>query len=121
MLRIEIQSAPPMVKLLCSGRIVLGVEAETLRCMATSRPERRVVVDLQQIHAMDAAGLGLLVELHCLAQQRAGLLTVANPSPCVRRLMALTHLESVLQVAAFAAADVAESADDEDERRAMTA
>jgi anti-anti-sigma factor len=121
MLRIEIQSAPPMVKLLCSGRIVLGVEAETLRCMATSRPERRVVVDLQQIHAMDAAGLGLLVELHCRAQQRAGLLTVANPSPCVRRLMALTHLESVLQVAAFAAADVAESADDEDERRAMTA
>jgi len=121
MLRIEIQSAPPMVKLLCSGRIVLGVEAETLRCMATSRPERRVVVDLQQIHAMDAAGLGLLVELHCRAQQRAGMLTVANPSPCVRRLMALTHLESVLQVADFGATNVAESADDENERRAMTA
>lgn len=110
-----------MVKLLCSGRIVLGVEAETLRCMATSRPERRVVIDLQQIQSMDAAGLGLLVELHCRAQQRAGRLTVANPSPWVRRLMALTHLESVLQVAAFAAADVAERADDEDQRRAMTA
>jgi anti-anti-sigma factor len=119
MLKIDIQSAPPMVKLLCSGRLVLGVEAETLRCMATSRPERRVVVDLQEVHAMDAAGLGLLVELHCRAQRRAGMLTVANPSPCVRRLMALTHLESVLQVAGSAGIGMAD--DDESERCAMTA
>jgi hypothetical protein len=35
--------------------------------------------------------------------------------------MALTHLESVLQVADFGATNVAESADDENERRAMTA
>jgi anti-anti-sigma factor len=119
MLRIEIQSAPPVVKLLCAGRIVLGVEAETLRCMAMSRPERRVVVDLRRIYAMDAAGLGLLVELHCLAQQRAGRLTVANPSPWVRRLMALTNLKSVLQVAGSAATEVTD--DDEDERQAMTA
>lgn len=108
-----------MVKLLCSGRIVLGVEAETLRCMATSRPERRVVIDLQQIQSMDAAGLGLLVELHCQAQQRASRLTVANPSPWVRRLIALTHLESVLQVAGSADTRIAD--DDEDQRRAMTA
>jgi len=121
MLRIDIQSAPPVVRLLCAGRIVLGVEAETLRCMATSRPERLVVVDLQQIYAMDAAGLGLLVELHCQAQQRAGILMVANPSPWVRRLMAVTHLESVLQVAGSEATEVAVSDEDEDERRAMSA
>ena len=30
MLRVEIRSVPPMVKLYCAGRIVLGVEAETL-------------------------------------------------------------------------------------------
>jgi len=123
MLRIEIQSAPPVVRLLCSGRIVLGVEAETLRCMATSRPERRVVVDLQRVYAMDAAGLGLLVELHCQAQERASVLTVANPSPCVRRLMALTNLESILQIAGPGTRNVAgnDNGDDEGERRAMTA
>ena len=109
-----------MVTLLCSGRIVLGVEAETLRCMATSRPERRVVVDLQEVHAMDAAGLGLLVELHCRAQRQAGMLTVANPSPRVRRLMALTRLESVLHVAGTAATE-SDDDEDEDERRAMSA
>jgi anti-anti-sigma factor len=121
MLRVDIQSAPPIVKLLCSGRIVLGVEAETLRCMATSRPERSVVIDLQQVHAMDAAGLGLLVELHCRAQRRAAMLTVANPSPCVRRLMALTNLGSVLHVAGAAAGKVADSGDDEGQHCAMTA
>ena len=123
MLRIEIQSAPPVVRLLCSGRIVLGVEAETLRCMAASRPERRVVVDLQRVCAMDAAGLGLLVELHCLARERASVLTVVNPSPCVRRLMALTNLESILQIAGPGTRNVAgnDNDDGEGERRAMTA
>lgn len=98
MLRVEIRSVPPIVKLHCSGRIVLGVEAETLRCMATARTERNVVIDLQQIHAIDAAGLGLLVELHCRALENAGDFTIANPSPCVRRLIALTNLESILQL-----------------------
>ena len=98
MLRVDIRSAPPIVKLYCAGRIVLGVESETLRCMAASRPERNLVVDLQQVQAIDAAGLGLLVELHCQALKNSGDLTIANPSPCVRRLMALTNLESVLQL-----------------------
>jgi anti-anti-sigma factor len=97
MLRVEIRSVPPVAKLYCSGRIVLGVEAETLRCMAASRPERSLVVDLQQVHAIDAAGLGLLVELHCRALESAGDFIVANASPPLRRLMRLTNLESVLQ------------------------
>lgn len=121
MLRIDVQSAPSMVKLHCSGRIVLGVEAETLRCMAISRPERRIVLDLQQIDAIDAAGLGLLVELHCRARQRAGTLAVANPSPCVRRLMTLTRLELVLQVTASADAAIINGDDSEIRQCAMTA
>lgn len=88
---------PSIAKLYCAGRIVLGVEAETLRCMATDRPERSLVVDLKQVQAIDAAGLGLLIELHCRAIENNGDFTVANPSPWVRRLMALTNLESVLQ------------------------
>lgn len=97
MLRVEIRSAPPIAKLYCSGRIVLGVEAETLRCMAASRSERSLVVDLQQVQAIDAAGLGLLVELHCRAVENHCDFAVAKPSSRVRRLMALTNLESVLQ------------------------
>ena len=61
------------------------------------RNENPASVDLEQVQAIDAAGLGLLVELHCQALNNSGDLTIANPSPCVRRLMALTNLESVLQ------------------------
>lgn len=115
MLTVNVQSAPPTVTLLCQGRIVLGVEAETLRCIAGSRPERRVVLDLRDVYGMDASGLGLLVELYCRARQHSGGMIIANPSSCVRRLMAMTNLDSVLELEGL----------DEDlganEQRAMTA
>jgi anti-anti-sigma factor len=98
MLRIDIQAAHPNVTLRCSGRIVLGLEAETLRCMATSRTENCLILDLSGIRALDAAGLGLLVELQCWARHRGKALRIVDPSACVRRLIALTNLQSVLQV-----------------------
>ncbi len=82
----------------CHGRIVLGLEAETLRCIATARPEHHVIVDLQDVYRLDACGLGLLVDLHCWAQQRTGELHIINPTLEVRRLFALTNLERVLEI-----------------------
>jgi hypothetical protein len=46
MLRIDIHAAHPNVTLRCSGRIVFGLELETLRCMATSRTENCLTLDL---------------------------------------------------------------------------
>lgn len=122
MLRVDIQSAPAAVKLLCTGRIVLGVEAETLRCIATARAERCLILDLRGVRAIDAAGLGLLAELHCWAQRRNGLLTIANPSRRVLRLLALTKLKPALQISysATAEAGVADQ-DTDDAQQAMTA
>ncbi|MGC2110944.1 MAG: STAS domain-containing protein [Candidatus Korobacteraceae bacterium] len=105
MLRVDIQSAPGMVTLRCSGRIVLGVEAETLRCMVTSRAEEVLVLDLRGVHAVDAAGLGLLVELCSWAQRRNSVLAIANPSRRVHKLIAMTRLHSVLRMADFATWD----------------
>ena len=62
MLRIDIHAVHRNVTLRCSGRIVLGLEAETLRCMAMSRKEDCLTLDLSGIRTLDAAGLGLLVE-----------------------------------------------------------
>jgi anti-anti-sigma factor len=98
MLTVHVESSPPTVTLLCHGRIVLGVEAETLRCIATARTERCVVVDLHHVYAIDAAGLGLLIDLHCWARERAGWLYITRPSPCVQRLASLTGLDSVLDI-----------------------
>ena len=98
MLRIDIHAVHPNVTLLCSGRIVLGLELETLRCMATSRTENCLILDLNSIRTLDAAGLGLLVELQCWAKHRKKVLRIVQPSACLRKLIALTNLQSVLQV-----------------------
>ena len=75
-----------------------------------------MVIDLCDVYGMDASGLGLLIELHCWSRQRSGWLSIANPSPCVRRLMAMTNLESVLEFESLQEEDL-----DANERRAMTA
>jgi anti-anti-sigma factor len=98
MLKVEIQSALPEANLICSGRIVLGVEAETLRCMATSTAAQQLVINLSEVRAIDAAGLGLLIELHHWAQQRHATLIIERPSARMQRLLALTQLDRVLQV-----------------------
>lgn len=98
MLRIEVHTVPEATTLHCKGRIVLGVECEILRCMAESRGEACLVLDLSQVRAMDAAGLGLLAELHCEAQRRQRVLKIVRASRPVCTLMALTSLHSALDV-----------------------
>jgi anti-anti-sigma regulatory factor len=122
MLRVDVQSSPASAKLLCSGRIVLGVESETLRCIATARAEPCLILDLGHVDAIDGAGLGLLAELHCWALQRNRLLTIANPSRPVWRLLALTNPLAALQISYSAIADAGFEDDYAgDARQAMTA
>jgi anti-anti-sigma factor len=98
MLRVDIKSVPPAVTLVCAGRLVLGVEAETLRCMVTSRSERDVLLELSRVDSIDAAGLGLLIELHHWARRNASNLTITNPSQAAHKLLALTSLDRVLHI-----------------------
>ena len=109
MLRIDIHAEPHSATLHCAGRLVLGVEIEILRCMAETRSEDHLILDLSKVDTIDAAGLGLLVELHCRVRGRNGMLRIANPSPCVRRIIELVNLQSVLAIDA-AEGDWAEAA-----------
>ena len=118
MLKVDIHSAPPAVTLVCSGRIVLGLEAETLRCIATSRSERHLLLELSSVDMLDAAGLGLLLELHHLVRRRAANLIIANPSWRTQRLLALTGLDGVLNISLPVPAT---TQDDSADYRTMTA
>jgi anti-anti-sigma factor len=113
MLKVDIKSASPAVTLFCAGRMTLGVEAETLRCVATSRSERHVLLEMSKVHGIDAAGLGLLVELHHWARRRSANMVIVNPSPRTRQMIALTGLDQVLNVslpvAGFQSADTEDS------------
>jgi anti-anti-sigma factor len=75
------------------------MELETLRSIAMSQPERVLEIDLAGIEAVDASGLGLLVELQHWALTRGRTLRFTNASEFVSRIVALTRLYNVLAIA----------------------
>jgi anti-anti-sigma factor len=98
MLRIDIKSHNGTAILHCSGRIVFGVEGETLRSVAKFRRERALQIDLAKVEMVDASGLGLLVELQHWALRDGRTVRYVNPSEFVTRLVALTRLHPVLGI-----------------------
>lgn len=98
MLRINIRSDNGTATLVCSGRIVFGLEAETLRSIAKARHEPHLQLDLASVETIDASGLGLLVELQHWAAHENRSLWIANPSEFVERLLVATRLHLVLRI-----------------------
>jgi anti-anti-sigma factor len=98
MLRIDIRSLNPIVTLHCSGNLIFGVEAETLRTMVQNRHERTIRVDLSAVDRIDASGLGLLVELQIWARETRRELTFVDLSEAVWRMVILTQLYSELDI-----------------------
>jgi anti-anti-sigma factor len=93
MLNITIKDSNDAVILQCSGRLVRGEET-TLLCAAVQQHGRTVILDLQDVSAIDAAGIGALVSL-----QAAGVyLRLMNPAAPVRELLRITKLESVFEI-----------------------
>lgn len=58
----------------------------------------QVAVDCSGITFLDAAGLGVLARAHRTCQAAGVELIVADPAPCVTRLLALTGLDRYLAV-----------------------
>ena len=114
MLRIDIQSANSAATLVCSGRLVLGVEIETLRTMVQSRKERHIRIDLSAVEKIDASGLGLLVELQLWAHQVRRTLTLTNLSGDVLRLVNMTKLHDTLGISDAEGPEVNPQQDDFD-------
>lgn len=98
MLRIDIRNMNATAVLRCTGRLVFGVEAETLRGVTKARPERDIRVDLQNVRTIDASGLGVMVELQHWAKNNHRTLVYSNPCDMVERLIRLTRLHTVLSV-----------------------
>jgi anti-anti-sigma regulatory factor len=98
MLRIDIQSSNHVATLFCEGRIVYGIEVEMLRNMVQSRTENCIRIDLSEVTGIDAAGLGLLVELQNWAAETQRTLTLLDLSVYARRLVILTKLCTILEI-----------------------
>ena len=93
MLTINVESISEVVVLRCSGRIVCGHETALL-CSAMQQESRNVVLDLTEVDAIDAAGVGALLSL-----QAAGVYCkLLNPSRQVREVLKATRLNSIFEI-----------------------
>lgn len=89
------------------GRIVhgeTGVVRQAIQSrLAESQPQTSsLVLDFAGVSAVDAGGLGLLLELRREAQARGIRLRVTNASRLVSRVFEITRLDSVFEVSARA-------------------
>lgn len=104
MLKVNARKLENVSVLSLEGRLVNG-EAATLREVVQSHfnvhTEPRtgsIILDFARVSAVDARGLGLLLELRSEAQSQAIRLRVINASRLVSRIFEITHLDSVFEV-----------------------
>lgn len=93
MLTVTVENFGEVVVLRCLGRIVRGDETSIL-CSAMQQESRNVFLDLTEVDAIDAAGIGALISL-----QAAGVyLKLLNPTRQVREVLEATQLESIFEI-----------------------
>ena len=80
----------------CAGRITVE-HADTLRRLVMKHAPSIAVVDLAEITAMDAAGVGILVSLHWWAKTTGARLKLMNLTPRVEDLLDLLNLRSTFE------------------------
>jgi anti-sigma B factor antagonist len=86
------------VTVVVSGELDLATIPELRRCLWTALGEsgngsgRRVVVDLGDVVFIDAAGLGALVGALNRANRQRTVFLLANVTPALERLLAITGL-----------------------------
>lgn len=93
MLSVTVEELEQVAILHCSGRIVRGNETAIL-CAAVRRHGRDIILDLANVDALDAAGIGAFISL-----QAAGIyLTLKDPNVHVREVLRITGLESIFEI-----------------------
>ena len=98
---VEGRYAGGITELRAIGRLVAGGGASH-PVWQTGREWRgtlRVVVDLAEVTALDAGGIGALLRLRASAGRHGVPVIVRQAAPRVRRLLQLTHLEGLFGLA----------------------
>jgi anti-anti-sigma factor len=92
-LHVALEEKDETVILHCIGRIVRGHETALL-CAAVGRYGRSIILDLTEVDAIDAAGVGALISL-----QAAGIyLRLRNPNKAIGEVLRVTRLDSIVEI-----------------------
>jgi anti-sigma B factor antagonist len=101
MLDFRIQNLGDVSVFRCTGRIVAGDEAR-LRNAVIKDGAMRAVLDLAEIGAVDAAGLGTLLALRAWAKATGRQLKLMNLTLRIESLLRLTKLHAAFEVCSVA-------------------
>ena len=98
MLNLKIQNLGDVTVFRCAGRITAD-DADGLRKAVLAQSQLRVaVLDLAEISAVDAAGLGMLAGLRNWAKAAGKQLKLMNIVPRVDEVLEITHLRSAFEI-----------------------
>ena len=98
MFTLQVHRHPDVTVVRCSGRIVRGDYADTLRHVVMSQEQKHIQIDLSHVEVIDAGGLGTLVALEQWALGANRTIEFLNPTGLVREAIEATKLTSVLQI-----------------------
>jgi len=84
----------------CRGRMTAGPELSFLRTALINvlKHERRLVLNLDGLQTIDAAGLGVLATAAATARERNSYVALCCTPQNIRRLLGTTKLDSVLRL-----------------------
>lgn len=88
-----------VVMVTCQGRLVAGTEEslyETVRALMPAN--KRVILNLQELHHTDSRGLGTLVRLYVAGRSVGSSVELMHLSKQIRHLLGMTNLFDVFTV-----------------------
>jgi anti-sigma B factor antagonist len=98
MLNITVQNLGDTSVVRCHGRIVAGDAGSILRnAVLSQRQTTMLVIDLERVERIDAAGLGVLLGLRESARSNAIMFKLMNATKSVEAILEVTHLQRVFE------------------------
>jgi anti-anti-sigma factor len=88
-----------VVLVVCHGRLVAGTEDGLYATVRALIPDnKRIILDLSDLHHTDSRGLGTLVRLYVAAKSAGSSLELMHLSKQIRYLLGLTNLFDVFTI-----------------------
>jgi anti-anti-sigma factor len=98
MLKVHAKKLGTVAILCLQGRIVRGETAALRNAVQAQSSVGTIILDLTRVTAIDAGGLGVMLQLREQAQEKGIDLKLMNVTKLVNRLLEITRLNSVFQV-----------------------
>jgi anti-anti-sigma factor len=98
MLKVHTRNLGNIAILCLQGRLVTGETAALRNAVHSQSEVSAVVLDLARVNTIDAGGLGVILELRKETESKGIEFRLANVTKLVKRVLELTHLDSVFEI-----------------------